>query len=259
MANSSKYHGQIKVGRRIGTKNPKIKGFENIVVMMRSHCPKWYPLSPYALKNEKNHIFENIWQFSKVYEKVPYSKQNYSRYDDTVIWEHQAETHVRNGKLQRKYWLWRKKGFCCKYPVRYPVGFRHRVNCLYSVAKNGEKFDYIESRKKVYLQEYCRLVRKTSEFQELKKKLKEGKKLLIIEVDGPHQESLNYYKEKYDMKDDFIENNTVIVSPDTMKILINDPKHCFGHGYCLGIALLDMDKNDHIFPTRNNFSDSDFE
>jgi hypothetical protein len=104
------------------------------------------------------------------------------------------------------------------------------------------KLDYVESRKKIYVKEYCRLVKKHPKFKELKKRLEKGENLLITEVDGPHQESLDYYKEKYGVDDNFIQDDTIIVSENNINIMLNDPKHPFGHGYCLAMALLEKDE-----------------
>jgi hypothetical protein len=85
-----------------------------------------------------------------------------------------------------------------------------------------------------------KLVVKQPDFKKLLKKLKSGINLLIIEVDGPHEDHLNYYKEKYGVADDFIQNNTILVTPDNMNIMLNDDKFPFGHGYCLAMALSDV-------------------
>lgn len=50
-----------------------------IVVMTKSS--KYGQLGPYVLQDEDGSIMENIWQFSKCYEKVPQSTQRYSRWD----------------------------------------------------------------------------------------------------------------------------------------------------------------------------------
>lgn len=200
------------------------------------------------LKDEKGRIFENIWQFSKVYEKVPKSIQTYSRFNKTVIWNHPAEIHLKEGLLTPEYYQWRTKGMLNPYAIRYPVGYNHRHKCLYALAEksNGtidpnEKLDYIQSRKEIYVQEYCRLVKKEPKFQELQNRLKKGENLLIIEVDGPHEESLDYYKSKYGVNNHFIETDTMLVNKKNIEIMLNDSKHAFGHGYCLAMALLDMD------------------
>jgi hypothetical protein len=141
------------------------------------------------------------------------------------------------------YWNWREKGMKTKDPIRYPAGYKNRRNCLYSIKDKDSmiKLSYIEARKEIYLPIYTDLVRKQKQFEELKERLSKGENLLIIEVDGPHQESLEYYKKKYGVKDDFIEKDTILATEENLKIMLNDDKHSFGHGYCLAAALLDFD------------------
>lgn len=244
----------IRVGRctydKTGTMiYPSIDGYENVVVLMKSS--PYYELSPYYLTNSDGIIMENKWQFSKVYPKVPYSKQYYSKYDKTVIWEYKEETHIDNYDPEKKgendnipnekYYEWRKKGFKNKYAVRYPVGFNNRGDCVYALVDN-KKLGYIEARKAIYIPEYCKLVKNELKFKLLKNKLRKGQNLLIIEVDGPHYESLFHYMTKYGVGKDFIVNNTMLVNENNIKIMLNDDKHNFGHGYCLAMALLDKDK-----------------
>ena len=98
----------IRVGRCKYDENnkmtyPSFDNFTPIIIMMRSHS-KYYELSPYELKNSEGHIMENIWQSAKVYASVPASKQYYSRYDKTVIWNHPKEIHVdENDNLTPEY------------------------------------------------------------------------------------------------------------------------------------------------------------
>jgi len=222
-------------GKRI---DPSFPGFESIVCLTKSS--PYGELGPYVLKDRKGRIMENIWQFSKAYKEVPAATQRYSRFDKTIIWNHPAEIHINDkGKLTKAYFNWRKKGMNAKHPIRYPVGMKYRHNCVCAYANDFTKpLDYIESRKKIYLPLYRKLVTPQPKFAKLLKMLKHGKNLLIIEVDGPHQESLGYYKKKYNVSDKFIENGTILVNTDNMKIMLNDDKHPFGHGYCLGISLL---------------------
>ena len=49
---------------------------------------------------------------------------------------------------------------------------------------------------------------------------------------------------KYNVKNDFIENDTIIANYDNLKIMLNDEKHAFGHGYCLAMALQEYDNLD---------------
>lgn len=233
----------IRIGRcKCGSKrvDPTYPGFTNIVVLTKS-ASKYGVLGPYVLANEEGHIFENIWQFSKVYASVPKSVQRYSRFDPTIIWDHPAEVHVKNGCLTPEYMAWRQKGMEAKYPIRYPVGQKDRHKCLYSLKTptDSRQLSYVGAREEIYLQEYCRLVKKEPLFQELVQFLKKGKNLLIIEVDGPHQESLGYYQEKYGVDSTFIENDTMLATEENLTIMMSDEKHAFGHGYCLAIALME--------------------
>jgi len=226
----------VRVGR---TKGQEFKGFETISVWCGKG--KYSCLSPYDLKDENGHLHENIWQFSKVYEKIPKSVQRKSRWDNTIIWDHPSEAHVMDGQLTEEYFKWREKGFNCQYPIRYPVGYNHRHKCVGSLKSTEgdelELLDWVESRKQIYLPLYDKLVRKEKKFEELKEKLKNGQNLLLIEPDGPHPEDAEYYA-KFGVK---IENETILMNEHNLKFLLNDTKRPFGHGYCLGLALLDIE------------------
>lgn len=174
---------------------------------------------------------------------MPASKQRYSRWDKTVIWDHPAEVHIDpdTGCLTPEYRHWREKGMTCPYPIRYPVGFHHRHKCSYAVKDldNPIALDYIQSRKEIYLPVYAEMVRKRPQYKELLSMLKSGTNLLIVEVDGPHEESLPYYKKHYGVSDDFIDKGSMLCTEENLEIMLNDKRHNFGHGYCLARCLLE--------------------
>jgi hypothetical protein len=244
--NNSQKTGQIRVGRIVTKERQKIhpsyEGFTPIRVLTAS--TDFGHLGPYVLRDDKGRIMENIWQFSKVYKDVPRSIQTYSQWDRRTIWDHPAEVHVDpvTDQPNEKYWAWRKKGESNKDAVRYPVGMYHRNKCLYSLEESAptRHLNYIEARKAIYLPVYERLVRQQKDFEALQKRLHGGENLLIIEVDGPHQESLDYYKQKYSVGDDFIIGETSLATKENLEIFLNDSRHPFGHGYCLAAALLDI-------------------
>lgn len=189
----------------------------------------------------------NAWQFSKVYPELPESTQYYSPYDRTVIWEWPTETHLdENRELTPEYWAWRDAGMTHDQAVRYPAGMKHRHECAFSLLINQdgseERLNYIQARKRLYIPWYVHSVRRLPQFRELKARVKAGENLLIVEVDGPHQESLAHYQDKYDVDDDFIEGGTMLATLDNLSIMLNDSKHAFGHGYCLAAALLGIDR-----------------
>ena len=227
----------IRVGSLVDSKQPEYENFISIVVLTK--CSKYGCIGPYCLKNEQGQILENVWQFSKIYEKVPYSRRCKSRYDFTVIWEHPAETHMINGFPTPEYWNWRNKGMNAQEAIRYPVGFNHRKECLACLWETEpgkwEYLNYLEARKKIYWPIYRDSVKKHQEFYKLKQMLQEGKNLLIIEVDGPKNNS--------DITN-CINNDTVLINKDILKIVLNDLKYPFGHGYCLAACLLDIEMNE---------------
>jgi len=237
----------IRVGRRNGNIDPSFEGFTPILVLTKSS--PYGSIGPYCLKDEKGRIMENIYQFSKVYEIVPESLEKYSRYDNRIIWKWKAERHVllcSDGTfdITPEYFIWRKSGMYAKDAIRYPVGFKDRKRCLFALKEDEnenvipKRLNYIESRKEIYCPLYEKLVKKEKQFSELKERLNKGENLLIIEVDGPHSESLPYYREKYNVGKDFIIGNTMLATKDNLDIMLNDPLHPYGHGYCLARALL---------------------
>ena len=155
----------------VGKPLPETPDFKNILIHTKSVKTLGVELSPYVLTNEEGQLVENVWQFSKVYEKVEEQKIPLSRFQpNTIVWEHPAETHVVDGEIQPAYWAWRKKGMQNSYAVRYPNGFNGRRKCLYSLWPVNdddvlfEQLDYIQARKKIYCGEYARLAPKTNDF-----------------------------------------------------------------------------------------------
>ena len=239
--------GRLCVGKSKYVNNrviyPEYPEFTAIIVLTKTSS-LYGELGPYDLKNEQGQIIENVWQFAKVYKYVPESHINYSTGNPTSARSWPKEIHVDiNGNLTNEYYRWRLTGKNNKYPVRNPVGWSHLKNCLYAlekdelVSESNPKLDYIEARKNIYLPNYWNAVVKKDKFWELRDRLLAGENLLIIEIDGPHQESLVYYKQKYSVGNDFIHNDSVEVTESNMSILINDSKHPFGHGYCLAWTL----------------------
>lgn len=235
------YLGEIRIGRlKYGNGGkpiyPSYEGFTPIIVLTKSS--EYGELGPYLLKDDEGVIMENAWQFRKLYPWVTKSNQPMTRFDKTIVWSHPEETHITNGEPNEKYWAWREKGMKCEYPIRYPVGNGiHKSRCICVLTDDGRRLGIEEGRKEVYLATYAKLVKKQPKFKDLRKRVMGGENLLIIEPDGPHQESLEYYKETYGVNDSFIEQDTMLMTMKNVKIMLKDAKHSFGHGYCLGMAL----------------------
>jgi hypothetical protein len=227
-------------------KQPEVPGYKTIIVMTKTS--EYGSLSPFVLKDDKGRIMENIWQGSKLYPKVPRVDIPFSEKYRRIVWTWPEEIHVdANEKITDAYWKWRSALMMNPYPVRYPVGksARHTCKCAVLIkdesTEDYECLDYIESRKRIYLPLYTDLVRKTNDFIKLKQRYDKGENLLIVEIDGPHYESMNYYKKNYNVSNDFISTDNIVdATVDNLKILLNDSKYPFGHGYCLAAAIGDF-------------------
>lgn len=240
-----RFRGQIRVGRIVYVNgkpvHPKFPGYDPIVVMTK--CSAYGELGPYLLKDEQGHIMENVWQSARVHPYVPAVKVPFAVRDPRIVWEHHEDVHVDDkNEPNEAYWAWREKLINNPEAVRYPVGNNAwKRTALYALKeRGGRKLDYATSRREIYLPLYARLVRQQPKFQTLIDLMNRGHHLLIIEVDGPHQEAMSYYKEKYGVPDDWIEMHSIQVTPENMEIMISDTKFSFGHGYCLAMALMDM-------------------
>lgn len=251
--------GVVRVGRcvydRSGKRtDPSLPNFESIVVLTKSSA--YGSLGPYELRESDGTIMENRWQSSKLYPDVPASRQTYSRYDQTVIWNHPAETHAvwkddPNGgigewQILPAYLKWRKKLQTNKYAVRYPVGYDHRSKCICVMAEDDdgkiipEPLGVVEGRKQVYVKWYKKLAREKPQFKELQKKVAAGHNLLLIEVDLPRYEALDYYREKYGVAEDLIcPQSTMLATQANLDLMLNDTKYSYGHGMCLARMLIE--------------------
>lgn len=238
--------GRIRNGKSAHGKTttyPHIDGFTQ-VISLTPEGSRYGNLSPYSLRNETGELLENVWQFSKVYPRVPGGPVRYAARSKKIVWDWPAQVHLDlEGNPTAEYWQWRKAGKRAPEPVRTPVGWKNMKTCKYALEKDEQpsetnpKLDYIESRKKIYLPIYYRSVIQHPDFLDLSRRWRSGENLLIIEIDGPHQESMPYYQEKYNVPNDFIVDNTIESTENNLAILLNDPKHPFGHGYCLAWAL----------------------
>lgn len=114
-------------------------------------------LSPMKLKIN-GVIFENYWQYGKVY-----------------------DCHVDEyGNIKDTYWTWRENGRNSNKGKRRPLP---KNKTLYFLTDDGKQLNYIESRKQVYVKLYKECVEQTQAFQELKKL----DSVLLIEPDGPDE------------------------------------------------------------------------
>ena len=200
----------------------------------------YHVFSPYFLKTdgcEQNHnvggvLFENFWQGSKVWRRVydidVWAHPNLRGKKEHLWWSYKcgngqgSEEHIdKADNIQPEYYAWREKIFNCPKPIRYPNERKRVGETVFSllIDRDGKerRLGYIEARKVIYFEEYCRLIEQLPEFEQLLKLLNEKKNLIICEVDVPDNE---------------------IITLEKIKTLIDCPSIKFGHGLCLAYSLL---------------------
>lgn len=234
---------KTKVIRSISTKLPADTAACKYVNVLTWHDAshangsEYYMFSPYFLKtdgrevqaNDGNVLFENFWQGSKLwptmYDSEVWAHRNLRGNPKYLWFKYEcpggAERHLIDGEVQPEYYKWRESVFACKKPIRYPNGFARKSEVAFSllIDANGNetRLDYITARKRIYIDEYCRLVRAMPKFLELKRHLAQGKTLIICEVDVPDNE---------------------IITIEKLERLAEDERITFGHGLCLAWELL---------------------
>lgn len=233
------------------SKKPKLYDLETIQIMSwhKKDTP-YYTLSPYCLRTdglEENYnsggiIFENLWQFCKLYATVydteTYPHNTFRGRPEYLQWKWHNEQHVVNNQIDWPTYLrWRNSGFCNPHPVRYPTGRNHAKECLCSIIiksnNTTESFTYLQARRKIYGQEYMRLIRKLPEYQQILQKVHSGVSICIQEIDVPTPGKDGYHGSLCRTDGLFIANR------DHINKLIDDPSCPCGHGIFLCLALID--------------------
>jgi hypothetical protein len=126
-----------------------------------------FKLGPLALyDNHTARIFENAWQFSKLYPE----------HADSL------------GNPTDAYWTWAKRGWNSQRAYRYPLGKGRRPLCsLWS----GQRLDYIGARKRIYLPLYQRAVAQTAAYRRLEATYRRNGSITLFDFDGYDHRRLN--------------------------------------------------------------------
>lgn len=112
--------------------------------------------------------FENVWQFSKVYQK------------------HMDE----NGDPSKEWIAWARKGFRNPKAFRYPMGKGAKPEYAYW---EGDKLLYIEARKRIYIPLYKQGIKthRKEAFAALCKLYEQERRLMLWDYDGYNRKKLN--------------------------------------------------------------------
>lgn len=133
---------------------------------------------------------ENAWQYSKVYRQ-----------------------HVNKFGTTNGHWMdWRNEGWANPRAQRYPMGKVLKPLFTYW---DGNKYGYIEARKKVYAPLYAQAVVNTLPYRKLKNYYTQGKEIVLIDYDGY----------------DYLEEGLTLIE------VINNPNRKMGHAFVLAMLL----------------------
>ena len=149
--------------------------------------------------------FENYWQSGKVFDGV--------NRDDQLRW-------WKNQKTGRR---------------KYPLSKDAKVLYAQWDDKGDEHYEYVQSRKEVYVPQYHQLIQNNSKIQEFRRYLQEGQTVFVVDYDGP--------------KNDDGENIVKEVSLELLREKINDIWSAFGHGYVVAAELLNITISHYIQPS----------
>lgn len=222
--------GSVRVGKKAGrvkgARDPVAQGFKNINATSTSKNKindyEAKSLSPMVLGpvNEMELFgrgklealnFENYWQYGKIFPDLGHISEE--------------------GKVTKAWITFRNKGYAKERADRHPVGTKRKEGGYYRASTSGYygvKMDYLKSRKRVYVIGYAKLVRKTSAFKELRRQIRAGLNVMILD---------------YDIVGDNPEGYEVTV--DFLRDRVNDPSKPFGHGYVLAGLLAGIEPEEY--------------
>jgi len=144
-----------------------------IIIDTTSGSGVYRELSPFILKvldpmTNRFVLFENLWQFSKVYKGFL----------------------DKNGNPSESWWYWRNGGINDNKAHRYPMGKGAMPEYSFW---NGKKLGYIEARKQIYIPEYYKAVRTTNSFNFLNELAQTGQKdIVLLDFDAYDHRKLGY-------------------------------------------------------------------
>lgn len=140
-----------------------VNGIPPRVIDVTSNSGMYQELSPFVLEAPPAKRFENLWQFSKVYEGF---------WDGT--------------KPTQSWYAWRDKGWCDTQAHRYPMGKGAIPLCSWW---DWKRLSYIQARKQIYAPEYAKNVVLTESYRRLTQAyldcLENNQELILLDYDAP--------------------------------------------------------------------------
>jgi hypothetical protein len=275
LAHITRFAGQLRVGTRRYNPDgsyvdPQYEGYESAVCLTAS--TEYGSLGPYCVRAvetgpEKGALIENVWHSMKVLPRIPKTLSHVSRYNHTIAWSWDEVTnHIgQNGSdVNMSEWLTWHNALCHnKYAIRYPFSYSpavrkstlgvmprallhaYRADPANTVIHVQDLLGVADGRKDVYFHYYMSGIdTHHPDYRKVIRKLEKGAKMLWIDVDGPRQEGMSYYREMYGVPDNWIQEHSVGIDENALNIFLNDPTYSCGHVFGLVAKFMGLD---HIF------------
>lgn len=236
--------GNVRIGQKHsrgvpGQRTVTCDGFLNIDVTSGSRNligPERVPavtLSPMKLgpitdaEGNTALIFENYWQFGK-------------------MWQSAGHIDPSSGKPTDKWLAFRRKGYALAKGKRRPLPIK-KYGTANRAHYNGRSYDYVHSRKAIYVPIYYRLIKDLPAIHAMREMLNSGQKIMIVDLDGPPRNSYP---------------NGMPMTVENWRRLINDPRISFGHGYVVAALLAGLPEEvilgaEHVGGSKRSFGDSE--
>lgn len=208
--------GKVRIGQKFkrgikGDKSASRKNYINIDVTSGSRNKiggvSATTLSPFYLgpvvdsSGMKALIFENYWQYGKMWKTAG---------------------HINKyGSPTEAWFKFRKNGYKSQIGKRRPLPCKPYGFAVSSYYKN-KVYDYLESRKKIYVPVYKKLIISLPIIKKMKQLLKASTNIMILDNDGPP-------------KDIYPEG--IAMTAKNFRVMLKDPKHPFGHGYIVAAVI----------------------
>jgi hypothetical protein len=220
------------------------KGFTKVMIANGHAKPMTHPqLSSSTLisdgnelqKNKKGVIFENLWNGSLVYSTIDNVQIN----KHGTIWKSQIEKGSEcidvNGFVNANYFRWRDD----VWNSNYPLCFKENDEPLFAMItkendeKSYERLSIYDARKNFYINDYCRLVRKTQDYNEILKLVINGNNVCIFDYNLPTDKIKGKSRE-------LCQNIYMKINTKSLYQCVNDVKNVkVSSGLALAFCLID--------------------
>ncbi len=263
--------GLIRIGRIRNSKTKIIKGYKNILVNTPDAGYGEICLGSIKRKVKvkiNNNEFEqercllNEVEFSKVYPDVPEQKKRTAK-GGINKWIHPKEVHIdKNDEPTPEYYQWREKGITYDSAIKYPATRQSLIRTPRYVMpdlETKEHMSFNEAARRYFIKIYDECIRETKTFKKLQTLLEKGENLILLDTEGPEEQIMPYYIDKYNVKDNFIIYDSMLATPENLGIMCYDDKYNFSFTYWIAMSLLNLKPEDLPSPQGLKFQNSNWD